>query len=554
MFSVKIVDACAGRGRVGQRATKPSRVLGRDYLARVQLHDITPRRLAVVASALLPVPGLDARKLSISYMSTGAADVKFLREGQPRRYTLTHNDLTAQLHLAVGDDFNTSQISGWYSRLVRDEVCAEWCFSGGPALHLHCHVSGAVSWFAPARFRSYIFSREMPLVLDSIVFAERHLFTCRLLRQAPVFVHFEAVESDLARVEYWGTLGEWIERADGPAEEHLAKVSRTVRDAQPAIPRYARLDGPLEGLLELLTNSLVERPRPGGGVEAARSVLQDRSGGDSSGGCAVCGEGRSYSGSAAAAAAAPRAARAAQPPECDCAACTEAAAEAQQAATAAAAPARQSGELAGGRLRASTDDGAGLCETKVPPARAGGTVPPGRRGMFPTRNSRVPAVPAALSDVRESVHAWRDPVHASSSDAVSTIDLLDDDHSSIPASGPGILRRVPVATGRTTTILSLERAVSAAPGAAPGSAPAQRRRTLSHYVAPTSTPPSVQVRPEGLPALPGQHLPVGAPLPAAATPSLHAELARRSRAAASELRREGSRSRTPDRGRRRVSV
>ena len=59
---------------------------------------------------------------------------------------------------------------------------------------MHCHVSGAVSWFAPARFRSYIFSREMPLVLDSIVFAERHLFTCRRLRQAPVFVHFEAVE------------------------------------------------------------------------------------------------------------------------------------------------------------------------------------------------------------------------------------------------------------------------------------------------------------------------------------------------------------------------
>ena len=66
--------------------------------------------LIQVASALLPVPGLDARKLSISYMSTGASDVKFLREGQPRRHVLSllHDPLPWQhatqrdLHACVG--------------------------------------------------------------------------------------------------------------------------------------------------------------------------------------------------------------------------------------------------------------------------------------------------------------------------------------------------------------------------------------------------------------------------------------------------------------------
>lgn len=81
-----------------------------------------------------------------------------------------------------------------YSRLVRDEVLAEWSFSGGPALHLHCHVSGAAFWLASAYARNSIFAREMPLVLDSIAFAERDLFSCTSLQDTAVFVHFEASE------------------------------------------------------------------------------------------------------------------------------------------------------------------------------------------------------------------------------------------------------------------------------------------------------------------------------------------------------------------------
>ena len=37
----------------------------------------------------------------------------------PRRYTLTHNDLTGELQLSVGGAFNMAQISSWYNRLIR---------------------------------------------------------------------------------------------------------------------------------------------------------------------------------------------------------------------------------------------------------------------------------------------------------------------------------------------------------------------------------------------------------------------------------------------------
>lgn len=33
-----------------------------------------------------------------------------------RRYTLTHNDITGELFLSVGSDYNTDQVSGWCAR------------------------------------------------------------------------------------------------------------------------------------------------------------------------------------------------------------------------------------------------------------------------------------------------------------------------------------------------------------------------------------------------------------------------------------------------------
>ena len=63
----------------------------------------------------------------------------------PRRYTLTHSDRTGKLFLCVGIDYNKRQISGRYTRLMRDEVLAEWKQNeGGYSLHVYLHVSGGL--------------------------------------------------------------------------------------------------------------------------------------------------------------------------------------------------------------------------------------------------------------------------------------------------------------------------------------------------------------------------------------------------------------------------
>jgi hypothetical protein len=124
----------------------------------------------------------------------------------PRRYTLTHSDITGDLFLTIGSDYDLEQISGWYTRLMRDEVLAEWLDEDrGPTLHVHCHVSGGLV-LGTARFRFEIFQRELPLVLEAIRYGDRSLFESnRHLDSAPVLVHFHARQARYDRVEEWGT-------------------------------------------------------------------------------------------------------------------------------------------------------------------------------------------------------------------------------------------------------------------------------------------------------------------------------------------------------------
>jgi len=84
----------------------------------------------------------------------------------PRTYTLTHSDVTASLTLAVSHTINRAQLQGWYNRLQRDEVVAEWKkVRGRMSLHVHCHISGGHFLLdLIAGLRSYIFRKELPVV------------------------------------------------------------------------------------------------------------------------------------------------------------------------------------------------------------------------------------------------------------------------------------------------------------------------------------------------------------------------------------------------------
>jgi len=128
----------------------------------------------------------------------------------PRCYTLTHSDATGDLFLTIGPQYDREQISGWYTRLMRDEVLAEWGDEeDGPVLHVHCHVSGGLV-LGSAGWRYAIFLRELPLVLESFYCGDRRLFEMYpMLGTATILVYFHAAQSRYDRVESWGVLSDY---------------------------------------------------------------------------------------------------------------------------------------------------------------------------------------------------------------------------------------------------------------------------------------------------------------------------------------------------------
>jgi len=149
---------------------------------------------------------LNPAKLQVRYLGEmGPGDLAL-----PRCYTLTHSDTTGELYLTIGRTYDRGQISGWYTRLMRDEVLAEWeSEAGSLSLHVHCHVSGGLV-FGPARWRDSIFRYHLPQVLGAFRHGDDELFKrSPEFENAPVWVHFHARQRSLNRVERWGTLADY---------------------------------------------------------------------------------------------------------------------------------------------------------------------------------------------------------------------------------------------------------------------------------------------------------------------------------------------------------
>jgi hypothetical protein len=145
---------------------------------------------------------LNPGKLKVRYMEgVQTQDPEF-----PRKYTLTHSDLTGELFLSIGPTFDLKEISGIYTRLMRDEVLASWELDPeGPSLHIHCHVSGGLV-VGPAGWRDAIFQRHLPLVLEAFRYGDQAFFERHPARdRAPLLVHFHSTRSRYNRIEDWGT-------------------------------------------------------------------------------------------------------------------------------------------------------------------------------------------------------------------------------------------------------------------------------------------------------------------------------------------------------------
>jgi hypothetical protein len=142
---------------------------------------------------------LNPKKLHVRYVSPTKEDDPI----HPRCYTLTHSDRTGELFLTVGAEYELKQIRGLYTRLMRDEVIAEWRAGDEKAeLHVHCEVERGLG---STKMREGIFRRELDLVLEAFRYGDRFLFEKHPdLDSARILVHFHARKMENDKVEDWG--------------------------------------------------------------------------------------------------------------------------------------------------------------------------------------------------------------------------------------------------------------------------------------------------------------------------------------------------------------
>jgi len=149
---------------------------------------------------------LNPQKLHVAY-STGTTPEDLVL---PRRYTLTHSDRTGKLFLAISNVYDTKQTSRLYTRLMRDEVIAEFIKEEDSLVfRVYCHISGGFV-FGTAKWRYAVFRHELPLVLEAIRFGDRNLFEkIPHLDNTPVLIHFQSTDNRFNKVENWGTMADY---------------------------------------------------------------------------------------------------------------------------------------------------------------------------------------------------------------------------------------------------------------------------------------------------------------------------------------------------------
>lgn len=123
----------------------------------------------------------------------------------PRRYTLTHSDITAELFLTIGLSYAYDKTNA-----MRDEVLGEWIKKReGYFFHVYLFVDGQFSPMVAA-IRNYVFRRELPLALEAIRYGDREFFiTHPELNNSPLIVYFMSTNPQFNRIENWGTFSDY---------------------------------------------------------------------------------------------------------------------------------------------------------------------------------------------------------------------------------------------------------------------------------------------------------------------------------------------------------
>lgn len=144
---------------------------------------------------------LNPEKLSVEFRKGTTATEPII----PRRYTLTHSDITAELFLTIGLTYAYDKTNA-----MKDEVLGEWINQNESYLYnVYLDIDGNSGSIA-AGIRNQIFRRELSLALEAIRYGDREFFSVHpKLDYSPIIVYFISADSKYNKTEDWGTFSDY---------------------------------------------------------------------------------------------------------------------------------------------------------------------------------------------------------------------------------------------------------------------------------------------------------------------------------------------------------
>lgn len=143
---------------------------------------------------------LDTEKLHVKFIGVTSTDPII-----PRRYTVTHSDITADLYLSIGLDFAYFKLNP-----MRDEVMGECIFNGDSYIYyVYLYVNGQ---FIPGNkaTRESVFRKELPVALEAIRYGDKEFFNAYPeLDYVPIIVYFLSTDQMYNKIENWGTFSDY---------------------------------------------------------------------------------------------------------------------------------------------------------------------------------------------------------------------------------------------------------------------------------------------------------------------------------------------------------
>lgn len=127
----------------------------------------------------------------------------------PRKYTSTHNDVTREIYMSIGQKYNKLLLDSEEAVKFETQVVGKWVKKDNK-YEIHLEVLVSTEKNPQAQIRNKIFCAELGPVLEGIALAETALLQSHpKYGNARIFVHFKSIDKKYDRVEYWHRLKYW---------------------------------------------------------------------------------------------------------------------------------------------------------------------------------------------------------------------------------------------------------------------------------------------------------------------------------------------------------